>query len=154
MQPLNYFFASVISFLGLLAGFMLIKTAPEEQKPLQKYFVFFRKLLLLPVSVFLIFYYFNDLIYFIVLILPIFFLLLTEYKTKDLGKKLAISYSIFGILFYMSSKNMNLFAIESSLIFLYGLPAASLIYRKGKNQKMIFYGIGFIAVSNILFLTI
>lgn len=151
MEFINYFFASIISSLGLLIGFVLINIAPEEQKPLEKYFVLLRKILLLIVFAFLVFYYFNDWIYFVVLILIIIFLLLIEYKTKDLLKRETITYSILGILFYLSSKNTNLFVIESSLILLYGLPTASLCSKKDRH-KIIFCSIGFVIISNLLFL--
>ena len=64
-----------------------------------------------------------------------------------------ITYSALGVLFYLSSKNANLFAIESSIILLYGLPVAALLYnRKQKNHyKTILYNIGFVVVANMLY---
>ena len=153
MQSINYFLASITSFSGLLIGLILMKIAQEEQKPLKKYFVLFRKILLFVIFAFLVFYYFNEFFYFIALILLMLFLLLIEYKVKDLSKSSALIYAILGILFYLSSKNTNLFAIESSLILMYGLPAMSLIYNKNKSQQMLPYSAAFIAVSNLLFLT-
>ena len=153
MQFINYFFASVISYLGLIIGVMLVKTAPEEQKPLEKYFIAARKTSLLAIFIFLFFFYFND--HFNLLVLAVYFgfLLFVEFKLNDLFKKTIISYTLFGILFFLSSKNINLFTIESSLILLYGIPTASLMYnKKVKNEYMIiFYNIGFIALANILF---
>lgn len=152
MQFINYFFASIMSFSGLLIGLLLVKMAPEEQKPLQKYFDLGRKILLSAVFAFLAFYYFSSWIYFIALAFPIAFLFLTESKIRDLPKKHAATYAILGALFYLSSKNANLFTIESSMILLYGLPAASLSYKKGKNQKIILYSAGYIIVASLLFL--
>ena|SRR3989344_8522504 len=153
MQFINYFFASVISYLGLIIGIMLVKTAPEEQKPLEQYFILARKTLLLAIFIFLFFYYFND--HFNLLILAVYFgfLLFVEFKLNDLFKKTIVTYTLLGILFFLSSNNINLFAIESGLILLYGIPTASLIYdRRGKNQyKIIFYNIGFVVIANILF---
>ena len=153
MQFINYFFASIISFFGLLIGILLIKIAPEEQMPLEKYFFLLRKILLFMIFVFLIFYYFNANFNLIVLITYFLFLLFIEFKFKDLSKKSIIIYSIFGILFFLSFRNTNLFAIESSLILLYGIPTASLMYnRKEKNHyKLVFYNIGFIIIANMLF---
>ena len=153
MQFINYFFTSIISFLGLLIGIILVKIAPEEQKPLQKYFILLRKILLLIIFVFIIFYYFSDKFNLIILFLFFIFLLLIEYKTNHLLKKSIIIYLFLGILFFLSSKNVNLFTIESSLIMLYGLPTASLLCNiKEKNQyKIIFYNIGFVILANILF---
>ena len=153
MQFINYFFASVISFFGLAIGTILVKTAPEEQKPLQKYFFALRKILLLGIFVFLFFYYFENHFYMLTLFAYFLFLLFIEYKINDSFKKSMIIYSVLGILFFLRSKNTNLFTIESSLILLYGLPTASLICsRKEKsNYKLIFYNLGFIIISNLLF---
>ena len=60
MQFINYFFASLTSFLGLAIGVMLVKIAPEEQKPLEKYLILSRKILLLLIFIFAVFYYTND----------------------------------------------------------------------------------------------
>lgn len=154
MQFINYFFASLTSFLGLLIGSILIRIAPEEKKPLEKYFVLGRKALLWVIFAFLMFYYFGNWIYSAVLLLLIAFLLLIEYKSENLVKTLIATYVIFGILFYLSSNNLNLFTIESSLILLYGLPTASLAFDRKKNPyKLFFYSIGFIIISNLLFLS-
>lgn len=154
MQFINYFFASAISFLGLLIGLILTRIAPEEQKPLLKYFYVMRKTAVFLMFVFLIFYFINNPYYIFTFILIFGFLLIIEYKINDIPKKSMITYTVFGIIFFLSSKNTNLFAIESSLILLYGLPTASLIYNaKQKNEcKLLFYNAGFVAISNALFL--
>ena len=153
MQFINYFSASIISFLGLIIGIILVKIAPEEQAPLKSYFILIRKISLLMIFIFVLFYYFNDYLNFLILIAYSLFLLLTEYKLNDLFKKTIIEYTLLGIVFFLSSKNANLFTIESSLILLYGLPTASLMYnRKENNQyKIIFYNIGFILIANLLY---
>ncbi|MBI2541660.1 hypothetical protein HYV80_03050 [Candidatus Woesearchaeota archaeon] len=153
MQFINYFFSSVAAFFGLLIGHMLVNIAPEEQKPLEKYFVLMRKALLLLIFAFLAFYYSGSWLYFAAISLLFASLLLIEYKTNDLAKKITLAYAILGVLFYLSSKNTNLFAIESSLILLYGVPTMSLAYSKRKNgHNAIFKNIWFIVISNLLFL--
>jgi len=153
MQFINYFFASIISFSGLLIGVMLVKIAPEEQKPLEKYFVVLRRIFLLMIFIFLFFYFFNDRFFLLTLITYFILLLLAEHKTSDMLKKSMIEYAVLGILFFLSSRNTNLFIIESSLILLHGLPAASLLYNKKKKNeyKLIFYNLGFVIIANILF---
>ena len=152
MQFINYFFASLIAFFGLFIGILLVKIAPEEQKPLQNYFISARNSLLLIIFIFLAFYYFNKLIYISALAGYFMFLLFVEHKVADLYKKTMLTYAVLGILFFLSLKNANLFAMESSLILLYGLPTASLLYnKKEKSHKFIFYNLIFIAISNILF---
>ena len=152
MQFINYFFASLLSFSGLLIGLSLVKIAPEEQKPLEKYFVLLRKILLLLIFVFVVFYYSNDNFNLMILIAYFLFLSFIQYKIKDLLKQSIVIYAILGILFFLSSKNTNLFVIESSLILLYGLPTVSLMYSaKGKNHRGILYNIVFIIIANLLF---
>jgi len=153
MQFINYFSASIISFLGLLIGILLVEIAPEEQKPLQKYFVLLRKIFLFLIFIFLVFFYFNNAFNLMILLVYFAFLLFVEYKVNDLSKKSIIVYASIGILFFLSSKNLNLFVIESSLILLYGITIASLMYnRREKNiYKIISYNLIFIAIANLLF---
>lgn len=155
MQFINYFFAALVSYSGLLIGILLAKIAPEEQKPLEKYFIFSRKLLLSAIFVFLVFYFFNNYANLVISIIYVVFLFFIEYRINDSLKKSIIVYQLLGIIFFLSSKNANLFAIESSLVFLYGLPTASLIYNKQKkNQnhyKLIFYNSGFVIITTLLF---
>ena len=153
MQFLNYFFASIIAYLGLLIGIILIKIAPEEQKPLRRYFGWLRIIILLLIFLFLIFYYSNNSIYIIALLIYFIFVIFIEYKLSKLSKKSMIIYTALGIIFYLSSKNPNLFAIESSLILLYGIPNASILYsRKEKNYSEIFlHNLGFLLVANLAF---
>lgn len=153
MQFINYFFSSIISFSGPLIGIILINIAPEEQKPLEKHFVFMKKTLLLLIFAFLMFYYFGNMAYFAALSLLFVSLMLIEYKIKDLPMKTAVTYAALGALFYLSSENSSLLAIESSLILLYGVPAMSLVHKKKRKNahNLIFYSAGFMAISNLLF---
>jgi len=153
MQFINYFFASVVSFSGLVVGMLLAKIAPEEQKPLEKYFDFARKTLLLAIFIFLAFYFFSNYASLLVLLGYFAFVMLIEFKLKDVFKKTIVTYTVLGILFFLSSKNMNLFVIESSLVMLYGIPTASLLCkRKDKNHyKVLLYNIGFVIIANLLF---
>ena len=153
MQFINYFFASIISFLGLVIGILLVKIAPEEQKLLEKNFSLLRKIFLLLIFIFLIFYYFNRVFYLLTLVFYALFIFFIESKNENLLRKSMLSYSVLGILFFLSSNNVSLFAIESSLILLYGIAAASLLYKiKEKNHfKLLFYNFGFLILANLLF---
>ena len=154
MQPINYFFASLSSILGLLIGTLLIKIAPEEQKPLGKYFFSLKRLFLFFIFIFPALYYFNNGIYLFMLIMLFAVSLFIELKIRNLPKKSAITYAILGILFFLSSKNTNLLAIESSIVLLYGAATASLEFSKKKPYKTLFYSAAFIIISNLLFFTI
>lgn len=152
MQFINYFFASIISFSGLLIGLLLVKVAPEEQKPLEKHFVLFGKILLLMIFVFILFYHINDYFNILIQIGLLVFLLFIDYKVIDLRKKSAVVYAMLGILFFLSSGNQNLFVIASSLMLLYGLPAASSLYdKKGDYCRPVIYNAGFLVIANLLF---
>ena len=54
---LNYFLVSIISYLGLLLGVILIRLAPEEQRPGKRYFILIKKILFFLILVFLLFFY-------------------------------------------------------------------------------------------------
>ena len=153
MQFINYFFASIISFSGLIIGLMLVKIAPEEQKKLKKYLILARKIIISLIFIFIIFYYFDSWFYVAALIAYFAFLFFMEYRANDMMKKSMLVYAVLGILFFLSSKNANLFIIESSLVLLYGMPTASLMYKiKEKNHhKIIFYNTIFILIANMLF---
>lgn len=153
MQFINYFFASLISFSGLLIGCLLVKIAPEEQKPLRKKIFLLRKIFLLLILGSAISYYYNKLAYLSILISSAAFLLFVEYKIKDISKKLMLSYAAFGILFFISSGNIVIFAVTSSLILLYGIATSLLIYNlREKNLAKVFLcNAGFIVVANALF---
>ena len=131
---LNYFLASIIAYLGLLLGIILIKLAPEEQKPGTQYFILLKKILFFIALVAILFFYKVNIIFTTVLLLFVIILMLN--KKINLNKS-GLVYFFLGILFYLSSKILNLFVIESVLIFLYGIPNASLILKK-KNYFDIF----------------
>lgn len=153
MQPIAYFFASLSSFLGLLIGSILIRIAPEEQKPLGKYFAMLKKILLSLAFLFFALYYFGNWPYFIAVAAIFAVIFLIELNFKNPFKKSALIYGALGILFFLGSKNVNLMAIESSIILLYGVAAASIEFKK-KYYNMFFYSLIFIIISNLLFLTI
>ncbi len=153
MQFINYFLASIISFLGLLIGIFLIKIAPEEQKPLNKHFKLIRKAVLVLLFLFLIFYYSGSASYAIPLALYFILIFFIEYKMDNLSKSSMITCTALGIVFYLSSKNLNLFALESSLIMLYGIATASLLYNKKEGNSLLIFmrNIGFILVANLAY---
>jgi|TARA_B100000315_G_C14406958_1_gene509181 hypothetical protein len=140
MQITIYFLASIITYLGLLLGIILIKIAPEEQKPGKKYFILFKKMLFFLIVSFLLLFFKINLIFSLLVLLSLSVLMLAD---KIQLEKSFLVYFILGIIFFLSSTTQNLFVIESVLIFLYGIPSASLILKK-KNYKDIF-------VKNLLF---
>lgn len=144
MQIINYFLASIISYLGIALGIILIYIAPEEQKPGKKYFSILRYIFFISILLFLLSFYYKNifLILFAIASFIIFLLLDEKLKIKTPKKinkitninKSLIIYTILAIILYLSSKNTNLFIIESSLIFLYGTSNASLLFDKKKKN--------------------
>ena len=136
MQIINYLLASILSYLGLLAGIILVRMAPEEQKPGEKYFILIKKILFFLIMAFLLVYYKINLIFSSFLLL---FLLILMIIKKIKLEKSALAYFFLGIIFFLSSKMADLFIIESVLVFLYGIPAASLTFNvKRKNYLEVF----------------
>jgi hypothetical protein len=155
MQFINYFFASIISFLGLLIGIALIKIAPEEQIPMKRWFRTSKKIIVTLIFSLLIFYFYNKIFYILVILAYLAFVLAIEAKIDNDFKKSMVIYTTFGILFFVSQENANLFVMESSLIMLFGLPTASLLYdKKEKNYfKVMLNNLGFLIIANLLYFT-
>ena len=120
----------LIIFLGLIAGIILARLSPEEMKTGKRYF----KLISLFVLVFILFFLFSYLklnIYLSVLISVLLFLTLLYVKINSL-----IFYILFPIIIYFSKENIYLFAIECSLMFIFGLATGSSL-PKIKNKKFV-----------------
>ncbi len=151
MNILNYSLTAIISYLGLLIGFLLAVIAKEELKPGKKYFIFLQTIILLLIFLFLLI--FIKLIYLLVLLILASIIIYCLKRNKEFNE-LPYIYIILSVIFFLSSKILNLFIIESSLIFLYGLPTGSLLTKKSKKETIvdILKNIGFVIVAIILFL--
>ena len=154
MQFLNYSAASLVSFCGLIIGMVLVRIAPEEQRPLGKYLEPLRKILFFLIFSLIIFYYHRSPYYITILSAYLGFLAFVEFRMQDKMKKSMIVYTALGILFFLSSRNTNLFLIESSMITLYVMPTASLVYSKKERNhfKIIALNLGFVIICTLLFL--
>lgn len=128
---INYILASIVSYLGLLIGIILISLAPEEQKPGRKYFIFLKMILFLFIIALFLFFYEINLVFSLALLASV--LVLIFYGKLHLENSLLV-YSLFGLIFYFSSKIASLFVFESVLILLYGIPNSSLIINSKKNN--------------------
>ncbi|MBU1204909.1 MAG: hypothetical protein KKE93_03315 [Nanoarchaeota archaeon] len=123
MQLINYSLISLISFSGLLIGMVLAFTAKEELEPGKKYFLLLQKLTLLLILIFLL-NFFNINLYLRITIYILFIFLMT------INIKSQIIYPALAAVFFLSSKNPELFITNSILIFLYGFPTGSLFAKK------------------------
>lgn len=153
MLFINYFLAGLISFFGLILGIILIKIAPEEQKPGKKYFILLQNLFFI-LSVILLLYFLKiDMgIIFLTAILLTYFI--SRIKIKNYFRKSEFLYFLLAIIFFLSSKNTSLFLTESVIVFLFGMPTGSLLFdRKKKNYfKVVLRSIIFLVVALLLFL--
>ncbi len=151
MEQVTYFFASLISFFGVVIGSILIKISPEEQKPLERHFLYAKKALLLMIFGFMGFYFFYSIKNLAILsaLLAVIFVFGKSDATRT---KTIAEYTTFGVIFFMSSENPSLFAIESALMTIYGIPFAPVMHKKEKNFRFVFYCLILVAISNLLFL--
>ena len=139
---LIYFLASITAYLGLLVGLILIKMAPEEQNPGKRYFILLRKILFFTLFIPILYYYKINIVFSLALLSFIAALILGNKLKLD---KSYFIYFLLGIFFYLGSIFIELFVMESVLIFLYGISNASLtLSLKKKNYNEIF-------INNLLF---
>ena len=141
--------APIISFLGFPIGLFLSFVSPEEMKPGKKYFKLLQNLLLVLILFFVFDYYLIPLAISILITVAV-FLGVFYWQNKYKG---IILYTLLAVFLYFSSKNYSLFALESSLIFMYGFPAGSLIKcRKKDSIKIIAKHAIFIVIAILLLL--
>jgi hypothetical protein len=131
ITALSYFLASIIAYLGLLVGVILVKLAPEEQNPGKKYFILLKKATFFLIIAILLIYYKINL--FFSLSLLIFMAILMWNRRINLNKTQLV-YFLLGIIFSLSGRIFNLLILESLLIFFYGIPTASLEFNIKKNN--------------------
>ena len=136
MQFVNYFLSSLICFLGLLIGIVLVKIAPEEQKPLKRKFFLARRIILILIFGSAVYYYSANPPYLLILILLFFGVFFVESKIGDIKKTTMIDYAILGAVLSISSKSSAVFAATSCLILIYGMVISSILYKIGKKNHM------------------
>ena len=131
MQFLIYIGIALVAYLGLLLGIILIRSAPEEQKPGRFYFKLLKKILFMVIIAMMLFFYKVNFILTIAIL--IFFLLIVITKKVNLEKNKLV-YAFLGIIFFGASLKSSLFELIAVLIFMFGMPTASLLYKTKKNN--------------------
>ncbi|MBW2975511.1 hypothetical protein KY366_07355 [Candidatus Woesearchaeota archaeon] len=155
MNTLNYSLTAITAYLGLFAGFILAAIAKEELKQGKRYFIFLQKIILLLVFVFLLAFIKLD---YVLLLVILSFSVICLLRRKKGFNEVPYIYIILSVIFYLASKKPGLFVIESSLMFLYGLPTGSLAAKSGgkKERKRavidILKNIVFVALAIVLYL--
>ncbi len=142
MEFLYFFLISLVSYLGLLVGYILMLIAPEEHEPGLKFFkplgcfVFLSTL-----SLVLLFSKFA-----LIFVIGSIFALLIYCISKEF--KPYVAYFIFAIIFYVFREYIIIFSV---LIFAYGLIAGAMIQDKQKPTllNLIFLSY-FVVIANLL----
>lgn len=140
MLKSNILFSSIIIYLGIFVGIILIFMAPDEKKHGKKYFIIFQRVLfwiavsLISFKFILEFSWLQFLFYIIPLIIILMQMIYGKFNSY-------LSYLLFAIILYISAYNRNLFLIEGTLIFLYGMATGSLIGDKKDIRKSIVDGL-------------
>jgi hypothetical protein len=131
METINYILAVLVTFLSLFLGVVLARLTKEELKPGEKYFKFLKYIFLIAVIFISLYVSISNKDFIIFAIVLVISLYLLFYKKKQ---KETYIYALLGFIIYYSSSFINLFLLESALIFLYGLPTGTLI-TKGMIKK-------------------
>jgi membrane-associated HD superfamily phosphohydrolase len=150
MNLLNYSLISILSFLGLIAGLIVMASAKEEQRPGRKYFEIIQKLALLSIIISL-FYFIGLNLIILILISLIIIIYLQKYKNPKLKESYYI-FPLLGVILYQSSNNPDFLFLQSALIFLYGLITGSMLMKKGENLKTVLKSTSFLFVTILLYL--
>ena len=136
-MPADYFLAPILSYLGLLAGIILVLMSPEEQKPGKRYFTLLKKILFfLSIFVFLFFIGINTIL---LAFLAVLLALLLSWEKMPVKNDM-LAYLIFGIIIAMSYASQQYFMIQSVIVFIYGLPASSFAFDARKKNYLGMFG--------------
>jgi len=149
---INYIIISILSFSGIVAGFILGSYTKEELKKGEKYISFLQKAMIFLIIVFLFYYLkINAIMIFSILLLTLVYYYKDHKNKKIIESKLI--YPILGVIFFLSYFNPKLFIINALLIFLYGMSAGSILfYKKISLPKVIIEHISFLVISSLLIL--
>jgi hypothetical protein len=132
MSFFQYLAAAVVAFSGLLAGIILCYSNLGELKPGRIYFIVAQKLIWAAIIVITaVSYSLHPIILVILFLLTIF----PFFSKKPINT--VPMYVLLGIIFYLSNIASSLLALNSGLIFLFGLPSGTLIKsdKKGRIKK-------------------
>lgn len=151
MEPLIFLITSILSFLGLFVGMILVKIAPEEKKPGKKHFLLLQNITF-SLSVLFLLYYLKLNILIIILMMIILIIMLIKQNIRDNIKRSMIFYFLFSLIFVLSVKNDNLFLIESVSVFIFGMATGSILLKKKNHLEIILKNsIFFITILPFLF---
>jgi hypothetical protein len=118
METITYFIIVAISYLGLLAGYIIINFAKGERKSGEKYFAVLNHSIYYLILFCFIYFEKSFFSIFLTMLSICIFILMNKYRYY-------ITYFSFSILMYVLYKRLDAFLVCSVLIFLYGLVAGA-----------------------------
>ncbi|MBT4541093.1 hypothetical protein HOC35_06270 [Candidatus Woesearchaeota archaeon] len=152
MNFIQYSLILLVSFLGIISGFILSLIAPEELRSGKRYFDWLARIIVFLIMFFFIIYTKATSFHYIFLVIIILLVLFTKNKYLD------YSYPLFSIVIFFSLESTTLLLIQSSLIFILGLVIASLFMTKYENKEKIIGSrikiFGLLLLRYVLFLII
>ena len=116
-------YSVLFSLLGVVAGFILAKIAPEELELGKKYFIYFQNLLYVLILFVILFFLYPSYIFMLVFFVSsvvLFFI-----KRKIIWIEILTYGFFFSSLFLI--KQQSFYPILASLLFIYGFPIGSLL---------------------------
>lgn len=131
---LQFAAATIISYLGLLAGFLLASVTPEELPTGKKYFPLLQRLTIMVIGVFMTNFFGYGAALKLVAYAVLIALLMLRVNVR-------LVYGAFGILLFAAAIDVNMLLMLSSLIFIFGLVSGSdyfsqLAKRKGSKATV------------------
>lgn len=129
---LENLYTSLIVGFSVFCGVFLAFIAPEELKPGKKYLFFLRTVLyIFIVAILVLSFYTSNFIVILFCLVSLLDVFLNKFSE-------IVRFGFLGFFFYFGAQLGTLFVLVYSIIFLYGLPAGSLIVEKEHGQKWYF----------------
>jgi len=128
------FIEIIIAFLGIIIGLILARFTKEELRPGKKYFIWFKKIILLILVVTLIHFSLTKIFFirdFVFTLIGLIIGLFVGYFFKK-------EYFYFGFVLYLLAYTSS-FLFISILIFLFGLPYGTLLFTKKYKYNTLLY---------------
>ena len=120
--------AAVVSYLGLLAGFVLASLTKEELPTAKKYFPLLQRLIILAVAAVAMEYF-----SFSIFVKTAAYLLLLLFLAVSI--RTSFYYAVFGVVAFFVSASQNALLVLSSLVFLFGLLSGSIYFERNVKKK-------------------
>ncbi len=133
---ITYLVTLLFTFSGVYVGALLAFIAPEELKPGKQYFKALMNTLMVFMALILLYSYGANL--FVLILLGV-VASVSLYFTSETTPINQLAYFLMGVAYFFAAKNMDLFIIIASLIFIYGLPLGSTYVgrRLKRSRKMV-----------------